>query len=351
LAPGLLLAIAIALVAMGIAEGETRLLGHPVLEAIVLALVLGVLARNALSVARAAPLNPGATYASKQVLEFSVLLLGASVYLPAIVRAGPALLALVMGGVGIGITAGYSVGRVLGLHSRLAVLVAVGGSICGNSAIAAVAPVIRAEKKDVAAAIGLTAVLGVVMVLSLPLTIALFGLSHYQYGVLAGMSIYAVPQVVAAAFPVSPLSGEVATLVKLTRVLMLGPVVLAMGLLFRRGLAAVDRAAQLDGKSADTASLAARISKGVSAYVPWFVAGFLALAAVRSLGLLPDAVANATREVSRALTVVAIAGLGFGVDLAQVRRVGPHVGAAAVLLFVLLAAFTVVALKLAGIEG
>ena len=122
--------------------------------------------------------------------------------------------------------AGYAVGRAAGLSPNLAVLVACGNAICGNSAIAAVAPVIGADKNDVAASIALTAVLGVAVVLALPLLIAPLGLSHYQYGVLAGLTVYAVPQVLAAAFAVSAVSGQVATAVKLARVLMLGPVVL-----------------------------------------------------------------------------------------------------------------------------
>src|SRR5438552_618781 len=81
--------------------------------------------------------------------------------------------------------------QALGLTTRRAVLVAVGSSICGRSAIAAVAPVIRAEKKDVASAVGLTAVIGVMLILALPLLIVPLALSTYQYGVLAGMAVYA----------------------------------------------------------------------------------------------------------------------------------------------------------------
>ena len=87
------------------------------------------------------------------------------------------------------------------LSSKLAVLVACGNAICGNSAIAAVAPVIGADREDVAASIALTAVLGVAVVVLLPLLIPVLGLSNYQYGVLAGLTVYAVPQVLAAAFP------------------------------------------------------------------------------------------------------------------------------------------------------
>lgn len=246
-----------------------------------------------------------------------------------LLAAGPVLAVIIVGGVVLGLTFGYTVGRLLGLHPKLAILVAVGNAICGNSAIAAVAPVIRAEKKDVVSAIGLTAVLGVCLVLALPLLIPAFALSHYDYGVVAGMGVYAVPQVIAAAFPVSQLSGEVATLVKLTRVLLLGPVVLGFALLYRR-----------EG---------GRTTAGWRTYVPWFVAVFLALAALRSAGLLPPAVAAPLQEASRWLTILAMAGLGFGVELAAVRSVGLRVALAIVAALTFMVALTIVLLRVFGI--
>jgi uncharacterized integral membrane protein (TIGR00698 family) len=327
--PGLAFSAVVAAVAMVLAAVETWALGLPLIEALVLALLIGVALRNVLSDRTVLALTAGTVLASKQVLEMGVVLLGASVYAPELLKAGPALLGLVVVGVAAGIAASFGIGRMIGLDTKLALLVAVGNSICGNSAIAAVAPVIRAEKKDVASAIGLTAVIGLGLVLGLPLLIAPLALSHYQYGVLAGMSVYAVPQVVAAAFPVSQLSGEVATLVKLTRVLMLGPVVVAVSLLFRGGQA----------------------RRGVSAYLPTFVLGFLALATVRSLGLLPDVVVGPTRELSRLLTIVAMAGLGFGVELRAIGKVGPRVGLAVVASLLFLAGLTVILLRGLGIDG
>lgn len=230
--PGSILMAVISAVAYVLADVETRILGQPVIEALVLALLIGVAARNVLGDG-SKPYAPGASLVAKHVLEVGVAFIGVSVYMPDILKAGPALLGLVLGGVGAGIVLSFTVGRLMGLNPHLAALVAIGNSICGNSAIAALAPVIGAEKKDVASAIGLTAVIGVLLVLGLPLLIAPFLLSNYQYGVLAGMSVYAVPQVVAAAFPVSELSGNVATLVKLSRVLLLGPAVVIIGLAFR----------------------------------------------------------------------------------------------------------------------
>lgn len=327
--PGIGLAMVIAAVATGLALAQQRLLGQPLIEALVLALLLGTVARNVMPMRLIPALGPGTALAAKQLLELGVALLGAGLAVGEVVRAGPSLMVVVIGGVIAGIGVSFLIGRALGLEVKLALLVAVGNSICGNSAIAAVAPVIRADKKDVLSAIGLTAVIGLSVVLGLPLLIGPLGLSHYQYGVMAGMSLYAVPQVVAAAFPVSQLSGEVATLVKLTRVLMLGPVVLAAGLLFRGGTA----------------------SQRLSSYLPWFVAAFLGLAAMRSLGILPSALADSAREASRLLTVLAMAGLGFGVELAAVRRVGPRVGLAVIgsLIFIALATLTMI--RLLGIDG
>ena len=323
-AVGLLVAATAAALAIALATVQAAWLGQAWIEALVLALLLGVLARNVLPAARSERLGPGAAYAAKQVLELGVALLGAGLAAQQVLAAGAPLLVLIVGGVFAAIGVGFLLGRSLGLNAKLALLVAVGNAVCGNSAIAAVAPVVRAEKKDVASAIGLTAVVGLGLVLGLPLLIGPLALSHYQYGVLAGMSVYAVPQVVAAAFPVSQVSGEVATLVKLGRVLMLGPIVLAAAFLFR----------------------GAATERRLGVYLPWFVVGFLGLASLRSLGVLPDAVALPAREASRLLTTVAMAGLGFGVELAAVRRVGPRVAAAALGALLFLAAATVAAVKL-----
>ena len=146
---------------------------------------------------------------------------------------GPGLIVGIARIVAVAIGASYGICRALGLPQRLAILIACGNSICGNSAIAAVAPVIGADGDDIASSIAFTAVLGVVVVLTLPLLVPVLQLSLTQYGVLAGLTVYAVPQVLAATLPIGALSNQVGTVVKLVRVLMLGPVVLGFSLLFR----------------------------------------------------------------------------------------------------------------------
>ncbi len=305
LAPGIALSAVIGIVAWLLADIEVRLLGHPVIEALVLAILLGMAVRTVWT--PPPTMSPGIGFTAKQLLEVAVFLLGVSVDLPLLLRAGPSLAIGIVGLVVIGLSLSYGLGRVLGLEHKLAVLVACGNSICGNSAIAAVAPVIDAEPEQIASSIAFTAILGVAVVLGLPLLIHPLGLSFYQYGVLAGLTVYAVPQVLAAAFPVSVLSGQVGTLVKLVRVLMLGPVVLFFALRERRS---------------STRTSAATQRFRVTQYVPWFIIGFLVLAGVRSAGLVPVALITPARALSQWLTVAAMAALGLGCDLRAILRAG-----------------------------
>src|SRR5262245_7499143 len=176
----------------------------------------------------------GIAFSAKQLLEVAVMLLGASISLAAVMASGFLLLAAIIATVLITLGASYALSRMLGLPLKLSILIACGNSICGNSAIAAVAPVIGADGDDIASSISFTAILGVMMVLGLPLLIPLLKLSATQYGILAGLTVYAVPQVLAATVPAGLVSTQIGTLVKLVRVLMLGPVVLGFSLLASR---------------------------------------------------------------------------------------------------------------------
>ncbi len=335
LIPGVALCGAVTIGASVLQALETSLIGHPPLEALVLAILLGAVVRSCWT--PGAGFRPGISFAAKMLLEVAVVLLGLSISAQAVIAVGPALLVGIVAVVTVAILASYSIGRALGLPQRMALLVACGNSICGNSAIAAVAPVIDAEPGDVAASIAFTAVLGVIVVLGLPLTIAALHLSLGQYGVLAGLTVYAVPQVLAATLPVGLLSTQIGTLVKLIRVLMLGPVVLVLSLLSHRLEARAGHAKLPRGKL--------KISK----LVPWFIVGFLVLAAFRSSGLVPDAVQAPTARAATLLTVLAMAGLGLGVDIREVARAGGRVTGAVVLSLVVLGAISFALIRAIGV--
>ncbi|MFT8243714.1 YeiH family protein [Roseomonas sp. BN140053] len=314
LAPGVLLCAAVSLLAWGLQVLEARIFGHAWLEAIVLAILLGAAIRTAWT--PGTRWAPGIAFSAKTLLETAIILLGASLSAQSVLAVGPGLVGGIAAAVALAIPCSYGIGRLLGLPRRMAVLVACGNSICGNSAIAAVAPAIGAESRDVAAAIAFTAVLGVGVVLGLPLLVPALGLTEAQYGVLAGLTVYAVPQVLAATAPVGTLAVQLGTLVKLVRVLMLGPVVLVLSLLARRaGTVPAGRGGRL---------VFGRL-------VPPFILGFLGFAALRSLGLVPEAALAPIAGTAGVLTVLSMAALGLGVDARLVARSGPRVVAAAVL--------------------
>jgi uncharacterized integral membrane protein (TIGR00698 family) len=229
--------------------------------------------------------------------------------------------------VALALGASYALGRVLGLPKRMAVLVACGNAICGNSAIAAVAPVIGAKPADVASSIAFTATLGVIVVLALPLLVPLIGLSVTQYGVLAGLTVYAVPQVLAATAPMDLVSTQLGTLVKLVRVLMLGPVVIALSVLVGRQ----------EGPKPGL-----RLNR----LVPWFIVGFLSLALLRSLDAIPEAFLQVVMPVTTFLTVIAMAALGLGVDLKVLGNVGGRMTLAVTLSLLVLIAISLGLIRL-----
>ncbi|KQP10783.1 hypothetical protein ASF28_06705 [Methylobacterium sp. Leaf99] len=323
LLPGILVCLAVTLASLAVQAIEERATGHPYIEALVIAILLGIALRTVWSPGER--FRAGIAFSAKQVLELAVTLLGASVSLGAIVASGTSLLVGIVATVVLAIVASYAICRVLGLPARMAILVACGNAICGNSAIAAVAPVIGADSKDVVAAIAFTAVLGVLMVLGLPLFIPLVGLSEHQYGTLAGLTVYAVPQVLAATVPVGILATQVGTLVKLVRVLMLGPVVVAFS--FIAPYLPPEGASSGQGASSKKdASPKGRPGRlGFFKIVPWFILGFLALATLRSLGIVPDAATPPITRLAGLLTVVSMAALGLGVDVRVLARVGGRV--------------------------
>ncbi|WP_147079412.1 YeiH family protein [Methylobacterium haplocladii] len=309
--PGLALCLLITTLAVGLQAVEENVFGHPYVEALVVAILGGMAIRTAWEPGER--FVGGIAFSAKQLLEVAVTLLGASVSLGALVASGPALLTGIVGTVLLSILASLLLGRLLGLPARMSILIACGNAICGNSAIAAVAPVIGADGRDVAASIAFTAVVGVLVVLGLPLFVPLAGLSEHQYGVLAGLCVYAVPQVLAATVPIGLAATQIGTLVKLVRVLMLGPVVVALSFV----------APRLSPEGVASAPRPAR--PGIGKLVPWFILGFLALASLRSLGLVPDAALAPLARIATVLTIISMAALGLGVDVRGLAQVGGRV--------------------------
>lgn len=333
--PGLLLCVGVTAVAAALQHVEEALFGAAWLESLVIAILLGTAIRSCW--APGERWSVGIRFSSKTLLEIAVVTLGVNVSTHMISEAGAGLLIGIVAVVFLSLCISYGFGRALGLPRKMAVLIACGNSICGNSAIAAVAPVIEADSDDVAGAIAFTAVLGIAVVVGLPLLAVALKMSPTGYGVLSGLTVYAVSQVLAATAPISSVSAQVGTLVKLIRVLTLGPVVLVLSLIYWRA-----RKQQTPQAFAG--------APGLGVLVPWFIVGFIAMICARSAGLIPQAAIAPAGVISNWLTVVSMAGLGLGVDVRQLARAGVRVAVVVTLSLVALGGISWVLIQMLALD-
>jgi uncharacterized integral membrane protein (TIGR00698 family) len=321
IAPGAALAAGITVLSQLVVVGEKAAIGFEALDGLVIAIVMGTVFHTFFGLSP--NLKAGVSFSSKFLLEVAIVLLGASVSVATVISAGSTMILVVIGTVMASLLISYSICRLLGLHDDLATLVACGNSICGNSAIVAAAPVIGAGSDDVAASIAFTAALGIVVVLVLPPLFSATHLTEWQYGVVAGMTVYAVPQVLAATAPISVTSVQIGTLVKLMRVLMLGPVVLLLRL--KKG-------------TTETAH------PSLAHLVPWFILGFFGMMILRTFGLVPEDLVGMAKTGSTYLTIVSMAALGLSVNMKTVFASGGRVLLAGVLSMLALASMSVLGL-------
>ena len=249
--------------------------------------------------------RPGIQVASRHLLRIGVALLGLRLAFGQLVGVGVAGLAVVALVVPVTIGATLWLGRRLGCSPGLSLLVGTGSAICGASAIVAMDAVADTDEDDVTFAVATVTLFGTVALVALPLlNSAVLHLSTNAYGTWAGASIHEVAQVVAAATPAGSTAVKVATVVKLTRVLMLAPLVLGVSIIRRRHGAAA-------GAGTPRRSP-----------VPLFVLGFLACCAIASVHVVPETALSLATQIDVGLLTAALAGLGLGVHIRHILALG-----------------------------
>jgi uncharacterized integral membrane protein (TIGR00698 family) len=268
-------------------------------------------------------LVPGATVAARYALRLGITLLGARLTLGQLLATGGASIVGIVVVVVIALLLGIWLARRLGLVPPLSVLVTVGMAICGNSAILALSPIIGAKHRDTAYAVSTITVFGLIGVLLLPVLGRILGLSDPVFGTWAGLAVNDTAQVVATGYAFSPAAGDVATVVKLTRNLAILPVLLGATWLVARSERVAGEAAR-DGPPATSPSRLAMVSRAV----PWFVVGFVIVAALRSIGLLDaplptgGTLADLCSTLAAVFILIALAGVGMATDLRSLAAVG-----------------------------
>jgi uncharacterized integral membrane protein (TIGR00698 family) len=293
--PGLVAALLVGAACLGL----TALV--PVLPGLLLAIVLGAVARSAGWLPAA--LEPGLAWTGRRVLRAGVVLLGLQLSLGDLLDLGARELLVLLVTVAATFAVTLGVGPRLGVGRRLTLLVATGFAICGAAAVAAMSPVADADEDEVATAVALVTVYGSLALVAVPLVSGALGLSDRTAGLWAGMSVHEVAQVVAAAGTVSAAALSVAVVAKLARVVLLAPLVAGVGLV-RRGAAGP------------------RATGARPPLVPLFVVGFVVAVAVRSAGLVPDAVLPAVKPVTTLALAAAMTALGTQIHLGRLVRTG-----------------------------
>lgn len=296
-APGLGLCLLVALVAYGLG---TLL---PLVGGAVFGISLGVLIATLRAPSPA--LKIGISFAGKKVLQASIVVLGGSLSLAQIWQTGQDSLAVMLITLSAALLMAYVLGKVLKVEANLASLVGVGTGICGGSAIAAIAPIIKAKESEIAFSISTVFLFNLVAVLIFPFFGHLLNLSETGFGLWAGTAINDTSSVVAAAYSYSPLSGDYATITKLARTTMIVPIALAFAFYEARRT-----------KSGGKASIAS--------IFPWFILFFLLMAVANSLGLFGSTLPSYLGFAGRFLIIVALAGVGLGTNLRALVKTGPR---------------------------
>lgn len=309
--PGLALAVLVALVARLLHHALPPAAGTVVGE-VLFAVILGLVVGNAVRLPGA--LRPGIRFSFHTVLRAAIVLLGASLSFQQVVATGFEALLIIVILMSLALAVAHFLGRAMGVSPKLATLIGVGTAVCGNSAIAATAPVIRARDEEVSFAIATNTLFGTVAVLLYPVVGRALHFDDATFGMWAGTAVNDTSQVVAAGFAFSEAAGDVATTVKLTRNALMGLVIVGIGMAY-------------SGSPGSGPSL--RPWKRVQQSIPLFVVGFLLMALLHSVGALAWAsralgtdVVALLRDVSRVLILVALAGVGLSTRLDAMRTIG-----------------------------
>lgn len=303
--PGFLMALLVALIARYLES----LLPIPLIGESVIALFIGMAINHIKKPSKM--ISAGLKFTSKRVLKFSIILLGASLSIGTILSVGRLSLTVMIFTLLTCFGCGYFVGKWLGLDWKLSNMISAGTGICGGSAIAAMAPVIEAEDKDVAYAMSATFLFDMTMIVLFPIMGRAMGLSDMAYGLWTGTAVNDTSSVVAAGYAFSEAAGDFATMVKLTRTLSIIPTVLIFSLINTR----------INNKNLAKDAVSREKVK-ITSLFPWFILAFVGMAIINSFGIIPATVSTAMKTLSKFLMVSALAAIGMNTDFREIKKSG-----------------------------
>lgn len=296
LIPGVVLCAFIAAVALAL----RKLSGLSGLSPMIIAIVLGAFVRTALGTPDIA--NPGVAVSLRWILRFAIVLLGFQLTAQQVLDVGTGGLAVIVLSLGACFAITKPLGAALGVDAKLTELIAAGTSICGASAVIAANTITKAPEEDCAYAVACVTLCGMVVMVLYPLLPTLLGLDAREYGLWAGASVHEIAQVVAASYQAGRDAGDYATITKLTRVIMLAPMMVVLGTFAARR-----------PHPAETAKRAP---------MPYFAFAFIGAITVNSVVDIAPLARDTIVGVTTFLLALSLAGMGLATDLKKLAPKG-----------------------------
>ena len=302
-----LLGVAICFAVAGVSVFLEELIPGGLLGASIIALFMGTIIN---SFFHPAWLKPALKFTSKKILKAAIVLLGAALSVSTIMSVGKMTFFVMIFTFAMCFGGGYFIRKLFGLNWKLSNLISAGTGICGGSAVAAIAPVIDADDKDIAFAMSSTFLFDMVMIALYPLMGKALGMSDIAYGIWAGTSVNDTASVVASGYAFSEAAGDFATMVKLTRTIAIIPTVLVFAYI---GTCVKQKELKVAGQGKKV---------NLMKIIPWFIGGFLLLAVLNSVGCIPVAVSGVMKSASKFLMVTALAAIGLSTSITDFKKAG-----------------------------
>lgn len=302
-----ILGIAICFAVAGLSVFVEKLIPGELLGASIIALFMGTIIN---SFFHPTWMKPALKFTSKKVLKGAIILLGASLSVNTILSVGKMTFFVMIFTFAMCFGGGYFIRKLFGLNWKLSNLISAGTGICGGSAVAAIAPVIDADDKDIAFAMSSTFLFDMVMIALYPIMGKALGMSDIAYGIWAGTSVNDTASVVASGYAFSEAAGDFATMVKLTRTIAIIPTVLVFAYIGTR----------IKQKEMQAANNGQKVN--LMKVIPWFIGGFLLLAILKSAHCIPVAVSGIMKSTSKFLMVSALAAIGLGTSITDFKKAG-----------------------------
>ncbi|MGB2763196.1 MAG: putative sulfate exporter family transporter [Candidatus Aminicenantaceae bacterium] len=302
--PGWALMLAVGIVAMLLSK-LVVIGGKNPIEAALLAVLFSILLRNIGFVPSVC--HPGIK-AFDKILILGIVLIGASLDFKTIGSQGIKMLAIILTTMFVSFFVIYFLGKAFRLPTSLAILLSVGTTICGGTAIAVTAPLIKAKEEETSYAIGTIALWGVIAILLYPKMAQLLGVTDVNFGVFAGTAIHSTPQVVGAGFIFSDIAGKTATAVKLVRNCFMVPIAFLIAVWYTKTI--------LINKKGEGTHV------NVAKAFPWFLFGYFLMAGLNTQGYFSEAGVEASSTAGKFLILLGLAGIGLNTVFTSFKKVG-----------------------------